>query len=55
MEVLRIKVYLTDYILVEGHADKALMLPFTVHELESPQEVIVTAVATMAKKIEFFI
>ena len=29
MEVLRIKVYLTDYILVEGHADKALMLPFT--------------------------
>lgn len=29
MEVLRIKVYLTDNILVEGQADKALMLPFT--------------------------
>jgi len=28
MEVLRIKVYLTDSIAVEGRADKALMLPF---------------------------
>lgn len=29
MEILRIKVYLTDNIAVEGHADKAVMLPFT--------------------------
>ena len=29
MEVLRIKVYLTDHITVDGHADKAVMLPFT--------------------------
>ncbi len=29
MEILRIKVYLTDCITVEGHAEKAVMLPFT--------------------------
>ena len=29
MEILRIKVYLIDSITVEGHADKAVMLPFT--------------------------
>ncbi len=29
MEALRIKVYLTDNIAVEGHQDKAVMLPFT--------------------------
>lgn len=29
MEVLRIKVYLTDNIAVEGHAQKVVMLPFT--------------------------
>jgi len=29
MEILRIKVYLTDNIVVEGHAQKAVMLPFT--------------------------
>lgn len=29
MEILRIKVYLTDNIAVDGHAQKAVMLPFT--------------------------
>ena len=29
MEILRIKVYLTGHISVEGHADTAVMLPFT--------------------------
>ena len=29
MEILRIKVYLTGHIAVEGHADTAVMLPFT--------------------------
>ena len=29
MEILRIKVYLTDHIVTEGHADTAVMLPFT--------------------------
>lgn len=29
MEILRIKVYLTDNIVVEGHAQKTVMLPFT--------------------------
>ena len=35
MEILRIKVYLTDHIVVEGHADTAVMLPFT-GECDSP-------------------
>ena len=35
MEILRIKVYLTDHIAVEGHADTAVMLPFT-GECDSP-------------------
>lgn len=29
MEILRIKVYLTDHITVDGHAQKVVMLPFT--------------------------
>ena len=29
MEILRIKVYLTDHIVTKGHADMAVMLPFT--------------------------
>ena len=35
MEILRIKVYLTNNIAVAGHADKAVMLPFT-GECECP-------------------
>ena len=35
MEILRIKVYLTDHIVVEGQADTAVMLPFT-GECDSP-------------------